>query len=71
MDENDEKEGNRISFVFDVVRCILKKYICWTMARKRSRWIHKAGGDGMTNVELLCVLIAVSSLALTIYFGKR
>ena len=41
------------------------------MARKRSRRLHRAGGDGMTNVELFAVLIAVASLALTIYFGSK
>ena len=41
------------------------------MARKHSRWNQKAGGNGMTNLDLFMALIAVASLALTIYFGKR
>lgn len=41
------------------------------MARKRPRRIHKAGGDGMTNTDLFFALIAVASLALTIYFGSK
>ena len=40
-------------------------------SRKRPRWLQKAGGDSMTNVELLAVLIAIASLALTIYFGSK
>ena len=31
----------------------------------------KAGGDSMTNVELFFGLIAIASLALTIYFGSK
>lgn len=31
----------------------------------------KAGGDSMTNVEIFFGLIAVASLALTIYFGSK
>jgi hypothetical protein len=33
--------------------------------------ITKAGGDSMTNVELFFGLIAIASLALTIYFGSK
>ncbi len=42
-------------------------------ARKRSRcFIYKwREVIGMTNVELLCVLISIASLAFTIYFGLR
>ena len=38
-------------------------------ARGFSRW--KTGGDSVTTVELFFGLIAVTSLALTIYFGMR
>ena len=33
--------------------------------------IPLAGGDSVTNLDLFMALIAVASLALTIYFGKR
>ena len=33
--------------------------------------ITKGGGDSMTNVELFFGLIAIASLALTIYFGSK
>jgi hypothetical protein len=33
--------------------------------------LQKAGGDSMTNVELLCVLIAIASLVISVYGLKR
>ena len=33
--------------------------------------VQKAGGDRMTNVELLFMILAIASLLLTIYFGLR
>ena len=39
-------------------------------ARKLPRW-KCGGGDSVTNVELFALLIAVASLALTIYFGMK
>ena len=43
----------------------------WAIRPEALPFLQKTGGDSVTNIELLALLIAIASLALTIYFGKR
>ena len=66
------KGTNALPLIFacDIMKAL---YVVGQFARKRSRCSHYKRREVMcmSNLDLFMALIAVASLALTIYFGKR